>query len=116
MLLDDHAADGEPQAHTVRLRRDKRAEYALELLGIDAEPGVFDFHRNGVAAVKRASHLQQPASIRRRGHGFERVVGQIEDDFLQLTRMADDVRQFGHQLGTDGDATRRPRWCDDFHR
>ena len=60
MLLDDHAANGEPQAHAVRLRGDERPEYALKLLGIDSGPGVFDFHRNGVAAVQRAPHLQQP--------------------------------------------------------
>src|SRR5580700_3253746 len=104
MLLDDHAANGEPQAHAVRLRGDESAEYALELLDIDSGPGVFDLHRDGVAAVKRAVKLQQVASICRRGHCLERWVGQIEDDFLNLAGVAEDMRQLGQQLGAHRNA------------
>ncbi len=71
----------------------------------DARPGVFHLDNNGVAPVQGGAHLQQAFSVGCRGHGLERIVGQIEDDFPQLTAMGGDLRQLGRQLCANDDAS-----------
>ena len=104
MALDDQAANGQAQSQTVRLRGDEGIEYGLELLRIDAWPGIFHRHNDGIAAVPLRAHAQDSIIAVDRVHGFDRVVYQVDEDLLQLTAMTHDERQLRRQLGLRGDA------------
>ncbi len=49
--------------------------------------------------LRLCTHPQQPRSIRRGGHGFDRIVDQVEDDLSQLSMVAVDRRQVGRKFG-----------------
>src|SRR5262249_20276742 len=95
VMLDDHAADGQAQAHSVRLGGDEGAEYLVQPARLDAGAGVFHRDRNGVASARLAAHAQYPRPVGRGAHGFDRVLHQVENDFLDLPAMTVDQWQLG---------------------
>src|SRR5215510_1189824 len=101
MMLDNHAANSESQSGAIRLGRNKRSKYAIQLCWIDSRTRVF--HRNGnfVAVTKRRSHAQNTIANGLAVHRFEAVLEQISNHFAQLATMAAHKRQFGRQLNLD---------------
>ena len=97
MAVDDHSADCQSQAHSVRLRRNKGVEYRVALFRAESRAGVFHHEVNCGVAIQPRSDSQHALPIDR-AHCFHGIVDQVDDDLLQLPPVTDDGRQFGGQL------------------
>jgi len=102
MTFDDHTANGQSQAHPVRLGRKKRVEYLVCFFGIDSRPRVLDFNDNRAISAIFGLHPQYSAIHIDQVHCVNRILHQIDHDFLQLTAMADYFRHLFFQLDAHG--------------
>ena len=103
VMLDDHAANGQPQSRSLRFGREKCIENFIQSFRIDSRAGIFDGNGNRFVITKPGRHLQDPIAIRDVIHRFGRVANEVVNHLLQLTRMAVDERQFVRQLRTQLD-------------
>src|SRR3989442_8376798 len=81
----DARGDGESEARTARLRREKWIEELAEALGRDAGAGIRDLHDDG--ALARGELELHRAAARRRLVG---VHEEVDEERLQLTLVAED--------------------------
>ena len=115
MIVNDRAADGQPHAQSVRLRRVERVEQAGRLVLPEADAGILDRDdcpRAVVTVFHGRAHDQSAPLGWDLSHGFGRVRYEVEEDLLELDPIAHDrrhVRRQGHlqsypvspQLGPD---------------
>src|SRR5262245_7315126 len=104
MMFDNHSTDCQSQAHAVRLRGEKRTEYAVEAFWINSRPGISHRHSYRIPTTERGCHPQYPIAIRRDVHCLNRIVDQVKDDLFHLPPMELDKRQFGCKLKASLDA------------
>ena len=90
MSLDDGAADGEPDAHAVALRRVEGVEQLVHALAVEAHAGIPHAQAHTIAVVPFGSDQQLPRAIVHVGHRVGGVAEQVQDDLLELDAIAGD--------------------------
>ena len=90
MPLDDGAADGEPDAHAVALRRVEGIEQLVHALAVDAHAGIPHAHAHTIAVLPFGSDQQLPRPIVDANHRVRGVAEQVENDLLELDAIASD--------------------------
>src|SRR5580658_9822665 len=93
MCLNDGAADGEPNAHTVVLCTVERVEKAISGLGNKADAGILYAKPNVLAAVPFRLNEQLPRSTFNLPHRVYGIAKQIYDHLLKLNAVASDRRE-----------------------
>ena len=96
--LDDGAADKQPDAHAVALRRVEGIEQAIRALAVEARASIPNSHADTIAVLSFGLNQQLPRAIVHVGHRVRGVAKQIQDDLLELNAIAGDGRQIVGKL------------------
>ena len=90
MQIDHAFGNGEPQAETAILARDRAAallegiENTRQQIGLDPDPGIGNLHHDRCPA---SSFRVRAVIVAARGREFDRVFDQIPKDLLQARRV-----------------------------
>ena len=98
MLLDDGAADGESDTHTVALRRVEGLKQVVHTLAIEARASIAHSHAHAIAGFPRSSDQHLPRTIVHVNHRVRAVAEQVEDNLLELDTIAGNVREIVGEL------------------
>src|SRR5688572_4219360 len=104
MAVNDHSAYRKTQSHPVWLCRHEGIEHFVPAPCINAGAGILDFHGNCLVTIALGSHRQHPMILLDCVHCLHRVLQQVDDDLLQLTPVADDMRHLRLQFAAHRNA------------
>src|SRR3954468_11723690 len=104
MLLDDRAADRQPDAHAVALRRVKGVKQSVHALAIDAHAGVAHAHAHMIGVLALGDDTQAPLAIVHVAHRVAGVPQQVENDLLKLDPVASEGREILSEFRLQSDA------------
>src|SRR6476469_6626991 len=93
MRFNDGANNREPHAEAVVLRCEKLLEQMVPGFAGDTRAAVSHVYANGAFAVNLRCYSYLPAIARRVMHGVKGVAQQVNEDLLDLDRIAFDLRQ-----------------------
>src|SRR5216684_5562578 len=82
--IDDRAADRQSHPYPARLRGVESLENAIDMVRINARPGISHGHENATGLGLLGADQQLAWPRLDRAHGFDRVQDQVQDDLLQL--------------------------------
>jgi hypothetical protein len=85
--IDDRPADRQSHPYSARLRGVESLENAIEMVRINARPGIAHGHENaaGLGLLGADQQLSWPRLDR--AHGVDRVQDQVQHDLLQLNKI-----------------------------
>src|SRR4051812_27063731 len=98
MTLDDRSADGESDAHPLRLRGEERVEHALGLVWLDAYPRIAHTQTDPVVVAARRANHDLTGTVLDLSHGFERIAKEVDHHLLQLDAVSHYLWQSLRQL------------------
>src|SRR4051794_1334317 len=98
MLLDDRAADREPQTHAIALRRIEGIEQLVHALRIDPYTDVPDAHTHAVAVLSLGSDQQVPGAVVHVDHRVRAIAEQVQKYLLKLDPIPGDGREILGEL------------------
>src|SRR5918992_1403810 len=98
MSFDDGAADGEPDAHAVALRRIESVKQLVHALAVDADAGIPHAHTHTIAGIPFGSDQHVPRAIVDTEHRVRGVAHEVQDDLLDLDPIAGDGRKILGEL------------------
>src|SRR5262245_14227377 len=87
VTVNNHPANGQSQTHSLGFGGNERFEYSVHFLWINARSCILYCDDNYIGAAMSGGQLQHTATSFNPVHCLDRVVGQVEDHLLQLTRM-----------------------------
>lgn len=98
MTLDDRAADGEADAHSLALCREERVKQALRIFSIEAYADIPYGYAQRVASAPLDADQHVSRTIVDGAHRIRGVVDEIQDDLLKLDAIANDFGQVVREL------------------
>jgi len=104
MGLDDGPANRKPHPYSAGLRGVESLENAIEMVRINARPGIAHGHENATGLGLLGTDQQLPWPRLDRAHGFDRVQDQVQHDLLQLNTIPLDGSQPLRKAGLDRDS------------
>src|ERR1700738_955810 len=104
MSVDDRAADRQPHAETVGLRRNERREDALPDGGVQSGAAVLDRDQDVAWLGHHGRYRQLPRALRDRFQGVDCVQDQVYDYLLQLYPVAHHGLIAGDEVRAQRDA------------
>jgi hypothetical protein len=97
MGLNQRSTDRKPDAHTAGTGAEERIKHADQIVRIDALAVIDHGKLNRAGIYSLGLHNQRWISRLRRRDGIEGVPCQVDQDLLDLDRIAPDPRQIGCQ-------------------
>jgi hypothetical protein len=104
MGIDDGPADRQPHSHTAGLRCVESFENTLDMLWIDARPGIANHDEDAIRLRFLGADQQLSRPRLDRGHCLDRVQHQVQNDLLQLNAIPPHGRQPLRKARLDQDA------------
>jgi hypothetical protein len=93
MTLDNGAADGEANPHTVALGRVERLEKSVRILRLKTHTGILHGQAHTIAFLSFRFDHQLPRPILDAAHGVYGVQEQVQDHLLELDAISHDRRE-----------------------
>jgi hypothetical protein len=103
MGIDDGPADRQPHPHSAGLRCVESLENALDMLRIDARPGIANRDEDAIRLRLLGADQQLSRPRLDRAHCFDCVQHQVQDDLLQLNTIPLYGKQPVRKAGLDQD-------------
>jgi hypothetical protein len=106
MGVDDRPTDRQSHPYSARLRGVESLENAIEMVRINARPGIAHGHENATGPGLLGADQQLPWLRHDRAHGFDRVQDQVQHDLLQLNTIPFDGKQRLRKASSNRDSIR----------